>query len=396
MNIFDIINIPLGWIMRICYSLVDNYFFALLLFALIMQIVLLPFSIKQQKNSVRQAQLAPKIAALRKKYAGRTDQATQQKMQEETMELYKRENFNPASGCMPLLIQMPILLSLYNVVMNPLRYITGLSAERITELQTYMTDTQGLDLGTHGQFIKILENVRGNLSAYTSIAPELADPDVLLPSMSVGSFNLAEVPEVAWNWLIIVPIATFVVQLLSMKITRLFTYQSPETIEAQKNPSMRIMNISMPLLSVWIAFSVPAAIGMYWIFRNIISTVQQILLSRLIPTPRFTEEDYKAAEKEMKVGKPKKEKSKIPPRSLHHIDDEEYQAKREAALAAAKEEAEEAEAAADAEAEKSAGEVKNVNPTPVLKEDNKTSYEKKKITPPTGPKYDKTGKNYKK
>jgi len=407
MNIFDIINVPLGWIMRVCYSLVNNYFIALLLFAIIMQILLLPFSIKQQKNSVRQAMLAPKIQALRKKYAGRTDQATQQKMQEETMELYKRENYNPASGCLPLLIQMPILLSLYNVVMNPLRYVTGLSADRITELQTYMTDTLQLDLGTHGQFIRMLEEVRKNVSQFTSIAPELAEPDIILPAMTMGPFDLAQVPQVAWNWLILVPILTFVVSFFSQKITRLFTYQSPETIEAQKNPSMRIMNISMPLLSVWIAFSVPAAIGMYWIFRNIISTIQQILLSRLIPTPRFTEEDYKAAEKEMKVGKPRRDKAKIPPRSLHHIDDEEYQARREAKIAELKaaEEAEAAEEAAEAEAEKnaasdSAAEEKSAPEkeqasAPVLKEDNKTAYEKK-ITPTSGPKYEKTGKKYKK
>lgn len=392
---FDIINVPLGWIMRVCYSLVNNYFFALLLFALIMQLLLLPLSIKQQKNSVRQAQLGPKIKALRKKYDGRTDAATQQKMQEETMELYKRENFNPAGGCLPLLIQMPILLSLYNVVMNPLRYVSGLSAERITELQTYMTNTQGLDLGTQGQFIRMLEIVRENTADYLSIAPELADS--ILPSMSIGSFNLADVPQVAWNWLILVPILTFVVAILSQKITRMFTYQSPETIEAQKSPSMKIMNYSMPLLSVWIAFSVPAAIGMYWIFRNIISTVQQILLSRLIPVPHFTEEDYKAAEKEMKVGKPKREKSKVPPRSLHHIDDEEYQARREAKLAELKEAEIEESAEAEPAGTETPAEKTEAAPAeaPSLKEDKKTTYEKK-VSPTSGPKYQKTGKNYKK
>lgn len=366
MNIFDIINVPLGWIMRVCYTLVNNYFIALLLFALIMQIILLPLSIKQQKNSVRQATLSPKIMAIRKKYAGRTDAATQQKMQEETMELYKRENFNPAGGCFPLLIQMPILLSLYNVVMNPLRYVSGLSADRINELKTYMTDTLGLELNARGMYIDMMEKIRADIAAYTDIAPELSD--CILPSMSVGPFDLAQIPEVAWNWLLLVPIVTFVVAYASQKITRMFTYQSPENAEAANSPSMKIMNATMPLLSVWIAFSVPAAIGMYWIFRNIITTVQQILLSRMIPVPHFTEEDYRAAEKEMKV-KPqnqKKEKSKIPPRSLHHIDDEEYEARRQAKIEEAK-----AEEAAKAEEDKPAGDA------PALKEDDKTSFEKK-------------------
>lgn len=395
---FDIINIPLGWIMRVCYQLVNNYFVALLMFALIMQLILLPLAIKQQKNSVRQAKLSPKIKALQKKYAGRNDAATQQKLQEETAELYKRENFNPASGCLPLLIQMPILLSLYNVVMNPLRYVSGLSEARITELKTFMTDTLGYELNQRGVYIDMLNRIQADKATYLSIAPELED--CILPHMSIGSFDLSAVPEVALNWLILVPIFTFIVAFFSQKIIRMFTYQSPETIEAQKSPSMKIMNMSMPLLSVWIAFSVPAAIGLYWIFRNLISTVQQIVLSKLFPVPQFTEEDYRAAEREMKVGKtPKREKSKVPPRSLHHIDDEEYQAKREAKLA----ELEEA-AVGSAESDSSAGSESvgsadtaegDAGEAPVLKEDAKTAYEKK-VTPQAGPKYAKTGKSYKK
>ena len=137
---------------------------------------------------------------------------------------------------------------------------------------------------------------------------------------------------------------------------------------------------------------------MYWIFRNIISTVQQILLSRLIPVPHFTEEDYKAAEKEMKVGKPKREKSKVPPRSLHHIDDEEYQARREAKLAeleaAEKSAAEEtAESAAEENVPAETKKDETPSPAPVIKDDNKASYEKK-VSPTSGPKYQKTGKNY--
>ncbi|MBR3849810.1 MAG: YidC/Oxa1 family membrane protein insertase [Oscillospiraceae bacterium] len=412
MNLFDIINVPLGWIMRVCYLLVNNYSIALLLFAVIMQVLLLPFSIKQQKNSVRQAQLAPKIAALRKKYAGRTDAATQQKMQEETMELYKRENFNPASGCLPLLIQMPILLSLYNVVMNPLRYITGISAEKISELQTYITNDLAHELAARAPYIDMLNIIREAPADFEHIVPGITD--MILPSLKMFGVDLSRVPTLSFSpfdVLLLIPVLTFVIALASQKITRLFTYQSPETIEAQKSPSMRIMNISMPLLSVWIAFEVPAAIGLYWMFRNIISTLQQILLSKLIPTPKYSEEEYRAAEREMKV-KPVKEKKKnaIPPRSLHYIDDEEYQARLEAAKARLA--AEEAELPEDA---------------PVLKEDDRPTAEApaaaaneaedaktpadgpadgeekpaeapapRKVTPSAGQKYAKTGKNYKK
>ena len=119
-SVLDILRIPIAYILQFCYWVGHNYMFALLLFALIMQIILLPFAIKQQKNSIRQAKLAPKTAAIRKKYAGRDDKATQQKIQQETMDLYQRENFNPMGGCLPMLIQFPILFALFRVITQPL------------------------------------------------------------------------------------------------------------------------------------------------------------------------------------------------------------------------------------------------------------------------------------
>ena len=377
---FDIISIPFGWIMRVCYSLVNNYFVALLLFAVVMQLILLPFSIKQQKNSVRQAELAPKMAALRKKYAGRNDAATQQKMQEEMQELYKRENYNPASGCLPLLIQMPILIALYNVVVNPLRYITGLSAATITELKTYL-ETIGHTVTEHASYsISTMREVEKLFTEGGETAAALLEKfptmdGATIPDMSFWNFDMSIVPQnptgdgsVFFSWYLLIPVCTIVFQLVTQKITRMFTYQSPETIEAQKGCSMQVMNWSMPLLSAWIAYSVPAAIGLYWIFRGIIMAVQQIILSKLIPTPRFTEEDYKAAEKEMKVGKPKREKSKIPPKSLHRIDDEAYQAEYQKRLAEA--EAEEA-AEKEARAKRDGVDIKMKKNGPALKEENK-------------------------
>ena len=98
-SIFDILYIPMGYILRFAYSLTNNYLWAICLFTLVMEILCLPFAIKQQKNQIKQASLAPQVHAIRKKYAGRNDQATQQKMQQETMDLYQKNNFNPASGC---------------------------------------------------------------------------------------------------------------------------------------------------------------------------------------------------------------------------------------------------------------------------------------------------------
>ncbi len=378
----DIIAVPLGWIMRICYSLVNNYLLALLLFAVIMQIVLLPFSIKQQKNSVKQAALSPKLAAIRKKYAGRTDAATQQKMQQEMQDLYQREHFNPASGCLPLLIQMPILFALYNVVINPLRYISGVTKEHIEELRVFFTETLQIELNMRSPYIDLMNKVEQALADKGDVAASLLEkfPELetaTFPDMFFFGFDLSAVPQDQpkfFTWYLLIPVLTVVFHFITQKITRMFTYQSPETIDAQKNPSMKIMNWSMPLLSAWIAWSVPAAIGIYWMFRGIIMAGQQIILSKVIPTPKFTEEDYKAAEKEMKSGRPVREKSKIPPKSLHRIDDEEYQAEYQKRLAAAEAEIEKEkeEAAAAAGVKKS----KTDKNAPALKESAEEAREK--------------------
>ena len=99
-----------------------------------MEIVLLPFGISQQKKSIKQARLRPKEQAIRKKYSGRDDKATQMKMNEEIQELYQKEGYNPMSGCLPLLIQFPLLIALYNVVINPLKYICNLSDDAIRQV----------------------------------------------------------------------------------------------------------------------------------------------------------------------------------------------------------------------------------------------------------------------
>ena len=372
-NILDILYIPMGYLIRIAYSLTNNYLFAIFLFTLIMEIILSPFGIKQQKNQVKQAMLAPKVAAIRKKYAGRNDQATQQKMQQEMMDMYKAENYNPASGCGTLLIQFPIIICLYNVVVNPLRYISDVPNAQIDALKTFL-ESQGVEISLRNAQIDIINAIRDNVSDYFTIAPALEK--AVLPIFKVGPFDLSQVPDISFNpfnWLMLIPVITFVVMILSQKIMQRFTYQDPAAAEAQNNASMKIMMWTMPLLSVYIEFQMAAAIGVYWIFRSIIQTLERIILYKLIPIPKFTEEDFKAAEKA--VGAPakvKKNENSAPVRSLHHIDDEEYlerQRKKAEALEAENE-------AAKKEAEEN-GVTKNENAAPI-KNDDRDSYKNKK------------------
>ncbi len=336
----DILNKPLGWIINVCYSVTNSYVGALVLFTLALQILLLPFAIKQQKNSIRQAKLDPKVRAIRKKYAGRNDQATQQKMQNEIMELYQAEKFNPMGGCLPLLIQMPILFAIYGVVTKPLTYICGFGDKIIegfkeTAYSLLSSDVLGettleaFKKGTNEIPLMRYINELGVTNFTDANGEALAEG--VLPKFNLFGLDLSYSPSEAlktgFSWLILITVFTLVFTFLSQWITKKVAY-NPNAGQ-QQDTSTKIMQWSLPLLSVYIAHTVPGAVGLYWIIRNIFTTIQTVILAKVMPIPRFTEEDYKAAERAMNVKEPKKRakssggKSNV--RSLHHIDDEDYE-----------------------------------------------------------------------
>lgn len=327
-----------GMILGFFDKITGNYILALALFALVIQILLIPFAIKQQKNSIKQAKLAPKLMAIRKKYAGRDDKVTKQKVQQETMDLYQQEGFNPASGCLPLLVQMPIILILYQVIIKPLSYVVGLSSDAITAIGDKLVSlgyyaADGFDVTKISQIDLIGKMQSAGIENFSSIEG-MANANI--PNFRMGSFDLSQIPKNEiftengwqWSWLILIPIVTLAMMLLTTFVTRKLTYQAPDAVEQQKSPAMRIMNLAMPLFSAYIAFIWPAAIGIYWFIRNVYQLLQQFLIAKLMPLPEFTEEDYKAAEREMKgkTAQKKVEKSENAgsQKSLFHMDDDDY------------------------------------------------------------------------
>lgn len=340
----DFITIPIGYILKFFSNICGNsYILAILLFAILTELIMaLVFGIRQQKNSIKQARLRPKEAAIRKKYAGRDDKPTQQKMTQEIQELYQKEGYNPMGGCLPLLIQFPILIALYNIVIDPLKYICGLSQDAIAQVANIIgMDTSRGTMAMLGPIEKMGYEAFQNVEGFT---PEVFEN---MPNLTVfGILDLSVMPSECMNleaiktvsgWLVLlVPVLTFLSYFFSMKLTRKFSYQPvTDTQQSQMGCSNKMMDITMPLFSVFISFGVPAALGIYWIFKSLLGIVKQIILYYAIPLPKFTEEDYKAAEKEVFARADKSErveKSGRVVRSLHHIDDEDFDDTREAAL----------------------------------------------------------------
>ena len=134
-SFWDIFAIPFGYVMQFFNKISGgHYLISLFLFALAIKLITLPFGIKQQKTQIKGAILRPKMMMIEKKYAGRNDRVTQQKKQQEMMELQQKEGYSPLSGCLPLLIQFPILIALYRIIRMPLKYCVGLTDDVVRNL----------------------------------------------------------------------------------------------------------------------------------------------------------------------------------------------------------------------------------------------------------------------
>ena len=333
--IFNPIYKFFGSVLSAFDSFTGSYLLALFLFALIVKFILLPFGIKQQKNSIKQAHVRPKEMAIRSKYKGRNDQATQQKMQQEVAKLYEQEGYSPLSGCLPVVIQLPIILVLYKVITNPLQYICGYTTEMINKIAGYLSGIDGItgisltkdgafagyDISLIQHFENHLEGINGALEGVGTVVMEE------IPNFSFFGFGgntiLAQKPALL-SILVLVPILNFAFTLLQTWLTKKLTFQPFQ--DQQNGTTMKVMNLFMAGMITYIAFTVPAAIGIYWLLNNVLGMVQQIILSKVMPLPKFTEEDYKKAEREyMGKGSAKKETfTKTRVALSRPMDDDEY------------------------------------------------------------------------
>ena len=335
----------LGAVLSFFDKITGSYLIAIFLFAFLVQIVLFPLSIKQQKNQQKQASLRPKEMAIRKKYKGKEqDREMVNRMNAEVQQMYQQEGFNPFSGCLPTLIQLPIILLVYNVIVNPLSYISKFSSELITSIKTFIGSNYTLfnlsasDIkdGLYNADELQLTSLLNNKEFFEKIAAgvENLNADAYIPNFSIFGANLGEYPipssmTAFLTFLWLVPVFNFLVQFVTMKLNRKLMYQ-PVT-DANTGCSYKIMDIAFPAMSFFMSIMFPAILGIYWIFRNILGLLQQLLLRKIWPLPTFTEEDYKNAERALRVKQPARESGMVTGasgkvyRSLHHIDDDDYE-----------------------------------------------------------------------
>lgn len=330
----------LGTVLAWFESWTGSYAVALIFYAFIFKILFLPFSIKQQKNQIKMAKLTPQIEAIKAKYKGNPSREAQQKMQQEIMEYQQKEGYSPFAGCLPMLIQLPLIMWLYTVIRNPLSYIAQFSKETIVGIQNVVaTGFEGMEAITIEKFKSIDQiGLISKLNEYVAEhgTADFASLDVAfdkIPNFELFGINLAETPNFAFfgtpeGWLVLIPFLAAVTSWLSMFLMRKWN-PNPATAgaDAQMQASNKMMDLAMPAMSLFISFGFSGMLGVYWVYQSVFSILQSFILSRVMPMPTYTEEELKAMKKAQKAAeKAQKEALKAQPkyRSLHYIDEDDY------------------------------------------------------------------------
>jgi len=268
---------PFGWVMLLCYMVSGNYAIALFLFTLVTRIALFPLSLKQHMEQAKMAVFKPKLDNLQQKYGN-----NKQKYNEEVQKLYQEEGYSPLSGCLPAIIQFPVLFGVIDVVYKPLYHILRLSTDLITQLEA-AAEAAGYSFSqSYASQIELMNIVKTNPSIFAGF-----DADVIgkIASFNMTAFglDLSAIPQLklmldgSFNWLLMIPLFCGLTSLATSVYTfkRGMSGQAGGAAAAGTSFGMMLFMIGF---SVYIAFIVPAGVGIYWVFSNLLMFLQTVYL----------------------------------------------------------------------------------------------------------------------
>ena len=330
----------LGYVMDILFRFtssfgVFNVGLCIILFTIVMKTLMIPLTIKQQKTTKLMSVMNPEIQAIQKKYKGKSDQESMQRQNVEIQAVYEKYGTSMTGGCLPLLIQMPILLALYRVIYNVPAYVPSVRvyfdnvvtplmgqadyAQKLQEITNIATACGGkldkFDFTNANRLVDMLYKFStsqwGELqSLFPAISDVIGQNAAVVERMNTFlGLNMAEapgwVPSFAW----IIPVLAAVSQWFS---TKLMSGNQPSTSADAENPmaqSMKTMTTTMPLFSAFICITMPAGLGIYWIATSVVTIIQQLIVNAYMDKVNIDDMIAKNLEKVNK----KRAKQGLPP-----------------------------------------------------------------------------------
>ena len=280
---FDFFANTFGYVLNLLYNLLNNYGLAIILFTILIKIILLPISIKQQRTMKKSAKLQEQMKSIQFKYKNDPE-----KMNQEIMSLYKSENMSPMSGCLSSIIQLILLLSIFYLVKSPLTYMRKIPTENLNNYVKQMQD-EG----------KNVNNVYPEIDIIREKGPE--NEEVRL-NMEFLGLDLSEIPQQSMSYyrVYIIPGLYIISTFISMRLTTSMQAKAKKKkdvieLDADGKPKAddsnevdvamqtnKMMSWMMPIMSISIAFIAPLGLALYWLINNILMIIERLVLDRIL------------------------------------------------------------------------------------------------------------------
>lgn len=295
-GLFHLLKLVMGW-----FSL-DNlpYIigFCVILFTIVVKLILLPLTIKQQRFSKLSNMMNPEIQAIQAKYKDKKDNESVMKMNAETKAVYEKYGTSPTGGCLTMLIQLPIMFALYRVIYKIPGYIKYIGdmyrgiADKVMGVDGYAQKLVDLKLASKVESVDTANELIDRMYTFSN-----AQWDTLKENFSVVADNfsasidklsdmtgffgisLTQAPGWRWSWALLIPLLAGVTQWLSAKLMENKNKTQMNTQQQGMGNSMKVMNTVMPIMSAFFCITFPACIGLYWITSSVVQIVQQLIIN---------------------------------------------------------------------------------------------------------------------
>lgn len=290
---FEFLASLFGYLLSILYNLVNNYGLAIILFTIIIKLLLLPLSIKQQRTMKKSAKIQEKMKIIQFKYKNDPE-----KMNQEVMSLYKNEKMSPFSGCLTAIVQFLLLLSIFYLVRNPLTYMQKIPTDNINKYVNQMQE-EGREVSKAYPEIDVIREANW----LKEKNPEDVDIDKLSIQMNFLGLDLNKVPQQNMTdyTVYIIPILYILSSFISIRMTTAMQQKQNQakkeeiidgkTGEAEENKenemdavmqTNKMMSWMMPIMSISIAFVAPLGLALYWLMSNLLMILERVVLDKFI------------------------------------------------------------------------------------------------------------------
>lgn len=303
-----------GYLLNWLYNLVNNYGIAILIFSVVLRVILIPITIKQQKSMKKSAELQGKMAEIQKKYKNNPE-----KLNQETIELYKREKMSPFSGCLSSILQLVIILSVFWLVSQPLTYMKRIDPQIV---EKYTNEMKESGFSQNNSYVQIgvldyaetkyqeVSNMleQENVENREELEAKRNDYNQLRLNMEFLGIDLSKVPTQSLNdWRVyIIPVLYVITSFISIKLTTMtqnknkkkkadIIVENENKEEADPMDQMQAMNKSMtymtPIMSVMIAIIAPLGLALYWLASNILMIIERLVINKIMESKEENSEE---------------------------------------------------------------------------------------------------------